>query len=240
MRFFYTIFVLSLLISCGSPNKKSMQVTGKIDGLRKGTLYLQKLQDSTIINIDSFKIQKNSDFRLETEIESPEIYYLYLAKEDGDTLNDRILFFAEKGEIVINSLLKTFESSAQISGSENQVLFEEYQSVLKKFNEQNLNLIKDYIKDDGLTASEKEQKLTKASKSLLRRRYLYALNYANNNADKEIAAYIGLFEVNDANKKFLDDLYNKMSKKVKNSVYGLAFGKYLSSLKEEEKVEKAE
>jgi hypothetical protein len=147
-----------------------MQVTGKIDGLRKGTLYLQKLQDSTIINIDSFKIQKNSDFRLETEIESPEIYYLYLAKEDGDTLNDRILFFAEKGEIVINSLLKTFESSAQISGSENQVLFEEYQSVLRKFNEQNLNLIKDYIKDDGLTASEKEQKLTKASKSLLRRR----------------------------------------------------------------------
>ena len=238
MRFFNTIFILSLLISCGSPNKKSMRVTGKIDGLRKGTLYLQKTQDSTIINIDSFTVEKNSDFKLQADIESPEIYYLYLAKEDGDTLNDRISFFAEKGEITINSLLKTFESSAQISGSENQILFEEYQSVLRKFNEQNLDLIKDFVKKDGLTAEEKEQKLTKASKSLLRRRYLYALNYANNNADKEIAAYIGLFEVNDANKKFLDDLYNKMSENVKNSTYGFEFGNYLTSLEGE--VKKAE
>ena len=72
----------------------------------------------------------------------------------------------------------------------------------------------------------------------MRRRYLYALNFASNNADKEIAAYIGLFEVNDANKKFLDDLYNKMSENVKNSTYGVEFGNYLASLKEE--LEKAE
>ena len=36
-------------------------------------------------------------------------YHRTLCK-DGDTLNDRILFFGERGTIEINTLLKTFES----------------------------------------------------------------------------------------------------------------------------------
>ena len=94
-----------------------MHVSGRVDGLRKGTLFLQKVLDSTLINIDSIVINGNPEFNFKTKIESPEIYYLYLNKDDGDTLNDRVMFFAEKGEITINTLLKTFESSAKVSGS---------------------------------------------------------------------------------------------------------------------------
>ena len=49
-----------------------------------------------MVNVDSVEVNGNPDFKFKTEIESPEIYYLYLIKEDGDSLNDRILFFAEK------------------------------------------------------------------------------------------------------------------------------------------------
>jgi len=232
MRSICSLFFLSLLISCGSPGKKAMHVTGTIDGLRKGTLYLQKVEDSTLVSIDSFKIKKDKPYSLGDDIDSAEIYYLYLDKEDGDSLNDRIQFFGEKGEITINTLLKTFDSSAHISGSENQVLLEEYQSMLKRFNDKSLDLIKSYLEEDSLSLEEREAKFSKESKNLLRRRYLFALNYATNHADKEVAAYIGVYEVIDANPKFLDSLYSKMSEKVKSSTYGVELSTYLASLKE--------
>ena len=94
---------------------------GKVDGLRKGTLFLQNTGFNPV-NVDSIVINGEPEFEFRTEIESPEIYYLYLNKDDGDTLNDRIMFFAEKGEITINTLLKTFESSAKVSGSEIKII----------------------------------------------------------------------------------------------------------------------
>ena len=36
-----------------------MHVSGKIDGLRKGTLYLQKVLDSTLVDVDSLVINGN-------------------------------------------------------------------------------------------------------------------------------------------------------------------------------------
>ena len=122
-----------------------MHVSGRVDGLRKGTLFLQKVLDSTLVDIDSIIINGNPEFNFKTKIESPEIYYLYLNKDDGDTLNDRVMFFAEKGEITINTLLKTFESSAKVSGSENQELLQEYRKIARQFNAKNLEYIKAYI-----------------------------------------------------------------------------------------------
>ena len=119
---------LLMIIGCEEaqkPEENTMILSGTVKGLRKGTLYLQKIQDSLMVNVDSVEVNGNPDFKFKTEIESPEIYYLYLNKEDGDSLNDRILFFAEKGEITINTLLKTFESSAKVTGSKNQELLQE-------------------------------------------------------------------------------------------------------------------
>ncbi|WP_370104751.1 DUF4369 domain-containing protein, partial [Winogradskyella sp.] len=77
--------------------------------MRKGTLFLQKIKDTNIINIDSVIINGKPYFEFNTPIETAEIFYLYLDKEDGDSLNDRILFFGEKNTIQINTLLNTFE-----------------------------------------------------------------------------------------------------------------------------------
>ena len=141
--FFCLIISLIFLMGCQSNPKPSglmMHVSGKVAGLRKGTLFLQKILDSTLVNVDSIVINGEPEFEFRTEIESPEIYYLYLNKDDGDTLNDRIMFFAEKGEITINTLLKTFESSAKVSGSENQELLQEYRKIARQFNAKTLNI----------------------------------------------------------------------------------------------------
>ena len=139
------LILLLILIGCeknSKPSGNTMLLTGTVKGLRKGTLFLQKIQDSVLVNIDSLVVKGSPRFQFRTEINSPEIYYLYLNKEDGDSLNDRILFFAEKGKITINTLLKTFESSAKVTGSENQKLLQEYRKLARQFDEKNLEYIK--------------------------------------------------------------------------------------------------
>ena len=198
-----------------------MHVSGRVDGLRNGTLFLQKVLDSTLVNIDSIVINGNPEFNFKTKIESPEIYYLYLNKDDGDTLNDRVMFFAEKGEIIINTLLKTFESSAKVSGSENQELLQEYRKISRQFNAKNLEYIKAYINNaKSSNDSRSSDSIQKEMDNLLKRRYLYALNFAITHGDNVIAPYIALTEVSDANIKYLDTVASKLTEEVKSSKYG--------------------
>ena len=89
---------LGLLVTfCSTPAKKSMAVSGKVDGLRKGTLYLQKMEDTLLVTVDSIEIKGDDNFSLGDDLQSPEFYFLSLAKDDGDSLTDKILFFGELG-----------------------------------------------------------------------------------------------------------------------------------------------
>ena len=231
------LFVLSLLFINCEPSKKTtdenlMIVKGRIEGLRKGNLFLQKIQDTVLINVDSTQVNGTPDFQFQTSIETPEVFYLYLDKEDGDSLNDRILFFGEKGQIEINTLLKTFESSAQISGSENQELLQEYLSFNRKFNDQNLVLMQGFYEAQIAQNKERADSLQNKIDNLLKRRYLYTINFAAKNTDKNIAPYLALTQVYDANVALLDSIAIKMTPEVRESKYGKEFISYLEQRKE--------
>ena len=235
------LLLLSILLCCeydSKPSGNTMLLTGKVEGLRKGTLFLQKIQDSILVNIDSVVIEGRPEFQFRTEIESPEIYYLYLNKEDGDSLNDRILFFAEKGEITINTLLKTFESSAKVMGSENQKLLQEYRKLARNFDDKNLEYIKAYYEAAKENNKTKERdSIEKAMDNLLKRRYLYALNFAITHGDNVIAPFIALTEVYDANIVFLDTVASKLTEEVKASKYGREFMDFIATRKLDETIE---
>jgi len=238
----FIITLLSILwIGCESSPKatgNSMLLSGKVDGLRKGTLYLQKIQDSLLVSIDSVVINGSPEFQFKTDIESPEIFYLYLNKEDGDSLNDRILFFGEKGEIKVNTLLKTFESSAKVTGSENQELLQEYRKLARQFDGKNLDNIKAYYEAIKNNADQKTMdSIQAAMDNLTKRRYLYALNFASTHGDNVIAPFIALTEVYDANLVFLDTVASKLTEEVKVSKYGKEFLEFIAKRKIEEATE---
>ena len=54
-----------------------MIIQGQIKGLKKGTLYLQKMKDTILVSVDSVQINGDGNFILSDEVESPEVY-LYL------------------------------------------------------------------------------------------------------------------------------------------------------------------
>ena len=237
-KIFKIVVIFILIIGCTGKSKSDMntiEVKGSIEGLRKGTLYLQKIQDSILIDLDSLVLKGSSDFRLKAKINSPEIFYLYLDKKDGDTLNDRIRFFGEKGTIEINTLLKTYESSAQISGSENHLLLEEYLTFIRRFDQENLKLVKVYFNElRENNASKKLDSIQKKMDNLLLRRYLFTINFASNNSDKEIAPYLMVTEVNDTSLKLLDSVMVKLSPEVKLSKYGKDLQVLIDRRKKEE------
>ena len=197
-----------------------MIVSGNIDGLKKGTIYLQKQQDSIIISIDSILLEGNSNFKLETEINEPDIYYLYLDKNDGDSLNDIITFFGNNGDINIQTSLKNFDSSYEISGSKNTELLQEYFSIIRKFNLQNLDLLEIFYKSQIENNQAKIDSVNTQIENLIKRKYLYTLNFATNNSEFEISPYLAVSQIADANQEFLLKLYDTLPEKIKNSKYG--------------------
>ena len=97
--------------------------------------------NSILVNLDSMYLKGDGNFKLSTYINEPDIFYLYLDKQDGDSLNDIITFFGNKGDIQINTRLSTFDSSFEISGSENSDLLNAYNSIIRKYNLQYLDLL---------------------------------------------------------------------------------------------------
>ncbi len=231
-KIFLTIIIV-LAIACSSSTNYNMTINGTIKGLRKGTLYLQKIEDSTLVVLDSLVIEGSPDFSLGTNIESPEIFYLYLKKQDGDTLNDRIRFFGEKGTITINTTLRTFESSAKIYGSENHELLEEYESMIRKFEKSNLDLLKKYYSAEKQQSEAAMETLDVQFASLQKRKYLFAINYALTKSDKTIAPFIALSEVFDANPYYLDTIYKKLTPTIRDEKYGRLLKNYIQEVGED-------
>ena len=213
------LIITTLIISCSS-NDNNMIISGNVEGLKKGTLYLQSEKDSIVINLDSVNLRGEGNFKLSTNISEPDIYYLYLDKEDGDSLNDIIPFFGNEGEIEINTRLSTFDSGYEISGSENSDLLLEYNSIMRKYNSQNLDLIEIFYKSQIENNQERLDSVNIELENLVRKKYLYTLNFSITNSDKEISPYITVSQIPDANIDLLRMLYDTLPSNIKDSKYG--------------------
>jgi hypothetical protein len=197
-----------------------MTVKVNVENFKKGNVYLQKISDSALINIDSIFIKKNESIILKYNIDSPELFYLNL---DVSDIDNRIEFFGEKGEINIDTSLEKFNSDFKISGSSIDSLYRDYLSVIKKFNNQKLDLIQLSF---NLTKTELDDSLIKVQnqiKSLDKRQYLYNLNYTVSNGNSFVSPLVAINEFSESGKIVLDTIKNSMSKQVLESKYGKIF-----------------
>ena len=225
------LIVSILMIACSSEKDGNMVVEGTIKGLKKGTLYLQKMNDTAIISIDSVNVLGDGNFRLTDNVESPVMYYLTY---DGNANDKRILFFGGKGTITINDNMSTFGFSPEITGSPNQLVLDKFLKINNQFKNQRLEFIKKEFDARQSKKTDLIKNLEKDYNRMIRRKYLYTTNFALSNSDSEAAAYIALTELYDANIKLLDTINKKLSMVVKNSTYGKRLDKYISKIKSEE------
>ena len=227
------VFVALLLLSACNQNetKGNLHITGNIKGLKKGTLYIQRVVDTTLVAIDTIHIDGSSTFESNLDLKSPEMLYLFLDRGVSNSLDNNLSFFAEPGTITIETSLDRYLSDAKITGSKNQEIFEEYKKINTRFTGENLTLIEkrfNAIKNKDTKAADS---LSAKQDSNTKRKYLFATNFALNNRDFEVAPYIALSEIYDINVKYLDTIQKSMSPKVAKSLYGKKLTEYVTSIK---------
>ncbi len=221
-----------LIASCSSKKEGNMIVNGQIKGLKKGTLYLQKIEKDTILKtIDSVSVLGSDHFTLTANVEEPEMYYLTF---DGNTTNKYITFFADKGTINITDDVAKFGINPVITGSKNQDILNNYTKISRRFNDQNLDLIQRKFYAQRSNNKDSVAIITKEYETLLRRRYMVTVNFALNNKDNHVAPYLALTELVNANVKWLDTINKSLSEEVKNSIYGKKLDKFVAEIKKSE------
>ena len=64
-------------MKCTNDINKNLNISGSVKGLRKGRLYLQKyINDTTLINIDSLKIEGVETFEFNDSLGEAQFYFL--------------------------------------------------------------------------------------------------------------------------------------------------------------------
>lgn len=232
----YTLFILAfiMIFSC-SKKDSDLIVKGTVKGLKKGTIYLQKVSDTTLMAVDSVSILGDSSFELHSKLDTPEMYFLFLDKNDNT--ENRISFFANKGITQINTTLKNFVFDAEIVGSKQQEVLSEYNKMIKQFNNKSLDLVKANFEAQKEQNQEKADSLKAVLDRYNKSRFKYALNFTMTHLDCEVTPYIVLTDMYNANIKTLDTIYNNLEPKVLKTKYGLELERFIEKIKSKEKTQ---
>jgi hypothetical protein len=228
----------SLFVACKKEETKSdsnLHITGNVKGIKQGKLYIQMLKDSALVVIDSIIFDGQSAFESHLQIDSPEMLYLFLDRGQTNSLDNNLVVFAEPGKLSIETSLETFYANAKIKGSKNHELFQDFLKINSRFTNEQLLLLEKEIKAKQENNQASLDSIQIANEKLIKRKYLYTINFALNQKDYEVSPYIALSEVYDAQLKYLDTIHNSMSPKVAESKYGKMLSKFIEERRKEEK-----
>ena len=220
MKKYLLLFIIT--ISSCSPNN-NFQLNGDIKGLKKGAVILTKSIKGAEVTLDSINLNGTSKFTLGSYLNEPEVLKIKLTQ--SGIHNDEIEFFADKGITNFKTNLKRFSYESNFEGSEQQEKLDDFKAMLNRFNEENLNLIKNQIEFSG--SQEKLNTINGELINLKKREMYFIINFSINNSDSEISPYIAGKFLNNANQKYLDTIYNSMSKNIKDSKYGVILEKII-------------
>ena len=218
----YLLLLIIIISSCTTTD--NFYLNGDIKGLKKGTIVLSKSIKNSEIVLDSINLNGDSNFTLSCFLNEPEVLKIKLTNSGLN--NDEIYFFANKGVTDFKTNLKRFVYEADFNGSLQQRKLDEFKKMMTKYNEENLNLIKNQIE---LYNNEDEMNIINQKLlNLKKREMFYIINFTINNSNNEVSPFIANKYLNDINIKYLDTIYKSLEESIKNSKYGLILKKKLT------------
>ncbi len=219
--------VTILMFSCAQNNRKqgNLIVKGQVKGLRLGTLLIKQMIKDSLVSIDSIKVDGNEHFEFHTRIDQPQMMLLELPEvKDG-----KILFFAAPHDTIqIFTYVESFGIDPKVKGGINQAKRNEYNAMIKKFNNKELDLFKARFEAQKSQLLQEADSIGKKLENLKKKRKLYTLNFIFQNKDKAIAPYLAMMEFYD-NVKAIDTIYKSLTPEQQKSIYGKELKKILQN-----------
>lgn len=232
MKYLLAVFsILILMYSCSKEEENTL-IKGEITGLKKGTLYLEKIEDTSMVILDSLVLKGTSQFSFSLQLDSPEMVYLYLRKTEGDKISDGIELFAAPGTIEVITTLDDFEADAKVTGSKNHDKLMEFNTLKQRYTDKSLEYFQESFDAEKANDTQRINEVNKKYETLVRSKYMATVNYALNHTDYELAPYLALSEIFDTNTKYLDTIYQSLTPNVKTSTYGKELERYIVERKE--------
>ncbi|MBB1150311.1 MULTISPECIES: DUF4369 domain-containing protein [unclassified Myroides] len=231
------LVIASLFAACGKDTKgtENLTITGKVDGLKQGKVFLYHVQDTTFVVLDSLVVDgKSSNFTFKHHLESPEMLFLSLDRGHSSSIDNQLSFFAEPGTMTIETTLKNFFKDAKVSGSQSNELYNEYLKSRALITDRQNELYVSLFEAQKTNNTASLDSLQEVNKKLTGRLFLNAINFALNNKNSDVAPYIALTELYDRNIKYLDTIYNSLSPEIVNHKYGKSLNEFIQERKKEE------
>ena len=222
----FVLSIIGILSSCTEDKDANFVVKGKVEGMRKGMVYLKSEVNGNLVTVDSLFLKGTEDFEFLGNIESPEVFYLSTSRRNSSNLP----IFVEKGELIIDASVKDL-LTANVTGSENQDLLDQFNKIIGRFN-----MRKNELYAQGLQANTKKHFKTLNSISSQYKRNeekktRYILNFAVSKGDFDIAPYIALNYLSSSDITVLDTINKSMSPEVKLGKYGKELNELVTQLK---------
>ena len=215
MKLYYILFLL-FIIGCVDESQKST-INLDVKGLKKGTLVLKKLSDSSFVKLDSFIVNSGDKINFSVLLDQPEMLYIDLKLNEGSDIKT-LNFFAEKSKIDIVTNLENFGYELVVKGSKNDSIYRNYISLNKKFNDQKLDLFKRSFEKSKSNDLDSLKIIEELVVNINKRQFLHNANFAVRNSEFELSPYIALTDLYES-KKILDTVYKSLSTRIKNSKY---------------------
>ena len=118
----FVLIIALIAVSCTQKQEESVLLSGRVEGVESGIVYLQKFRNKTFDVIDSSEIV-NGEFSFSKDVELPEIYGLSLDSTKGSFL----LFLDEnQANVVLDSA--NYYRNTTVEGSELHNLYVDYKS----------------------------------------------------------------------------------------------------------------
>ncbi|HPR16936.1 MAG TPA: TlpA disulfide reductase family protein [Candidatus Cloacimonadota bacterium] len=124
-----------MLFSCTA--KPGFEIVGNIAGADGESITLLKNAGKSFVTIDSTVIE-NGQFRFKGHIDFPDMYYLSLSQR-----NDKKQFFLENSLLSISGSADSLDF-LQIEGSNSQKEYEQYEGLMKPFDDQMQKVFSEY------------------------------------------------------------------------------------------------
>lgn len=230
------IGVMCMLVSC----KKEVSfdsptvLTGEIKGVKMGKLFLLQWQDSTLIKLDSVIFDGDGKFTFPMDFVEPEVVYLGFDRGTTQSMDNNIMIFVEPGITNFESSFDQFYAKAIVNGSKNHEAWESYKKITARYTDTNLELINARFKAIRGKNQVEIDSIEDLQAKMMKRKYLQTLNFALTNKELEVAPFILLSEIPDANVIYLDSINKSFSESVQKSKYGQLLSNYISTLKREQ------
>lgn len=133
-----------LFAACNTGNK--YELSGKIEGLSEGKIFLKIQKDNDLVKVDSSDIV-NGEFKIEGSIAATDMYYLQIEDQKAT-----IPFFLENAPISVEVNIESLRE-AKITGSASQDVYNTFIASMKVFKEKQSAIVAAYKK----AKSEKDE-----------------------------------------------------------------------------------